>query len=99
MEGGALKTAKQLSVPRVKAMTDPMDPADTERAYQAWKRVTAMRAEATAAIGMSKADWAKQKIQPKDLKVELGPMLTYEQMMDYCKSTGAGAPHVIHTKK
>jgi len=46
---------------------------------------------------MSSSDWAKQKVAPKDMSVELGPMLTEEQFKEYCQNNGI-KPHILKTK-
>ena len=46
---------------------------------------------------MSATDWAKQKVAPKDMSVELGPMLTEEQFKEYCQNNGI-KPHILKTK-
>lgn len=74
-----------------------MSAPNPDHAFEAWKKVTAMRAEATRAA-MSESEWAKQKIAPKDMKVELGPMLTEEQFKTYCQSNNI-KPHILKSKQ
>lgn len=46
---------------------------------------------------MSASDWAKQKVAPKDMSVELGPMLTEAQFKEYCQNNGI-KPHILKSK-
>jgi hypothetical protein len=75
--------------------SNPSAPSDA--AFEAWKKVTANRADATRAA-MSESDWAKQKIAPKDMAVELGPLLTEEQFQAYCRTNGI-KPQILKTKQ
>lgn len=68
-----------------------------DQAFEAWKKVTSTRAEVMRTT-MSATDWAKQKVAPKDMSVELGPMLTEEQFKEYCQNNGI-KPHIIKSKK
>ena len=44
----------------------------------------------------SKADWSG--LDPKDVRVSLGPALTEEQMIEYCRQNGIAAPSIIRNK-
>ena len=41
----------------------------------------------------SMADWSG--LDPKDVRVGLGPALTEEQMIEYCRQNGIKAPTII----
>jgi len=74
----------------------PTPTPTSDQAFEAWKKVTSTRAEVMRAT-MSSSDWAKQKVAPKDMSVELGPMLTEEQFKEYCQNNGI-KPHILKTK-
>lgn len=48
-----------------------------------------------AAAKASGVDWSKVTVDPKDLRVQMGPMLTEEQFKLYCKETGTTNPTII----
>ena len=77
--------------------TPPTPPTPTsDQAFEAWKKVTSTRAEVMRTT-MSASDWAKQKVAPKDMSVELGPMLTEAQFKEYCQNNGI-KPHILKSK-
>ena len=73
------------------------EPSQNEKAVAAWMKIQEDRQRQAR-----KVDWASMTddgpIDPKDLKVELGPMLTEEQFKRYCQSKGI-APTIVKTKK
>lgn len=60
-------------------------------AMREWHAKVQAGADAARASGI---DWAKVKVDPKDLCVQMGPMLTEEQFKLYCKETGTN-PTII----
>lgn len=75
-------------------MTDGKDRSD--QAFAAWQETVSKRAE-----NMAKGpaiDWANKKLDPKDLGVEMGPILTEEQFKEYCRTSGT-AHTVLKVKK
>lgn len=73
-------------------MSDP----DQLRALRAWqKQMAAQTKRATD----TDVDWANTKIDPKDLGVQMGPMLTEEQFKEYMKTQGGGNVKLIRPQK
>lgn len=60
------------------------------KAYLAWRALNAKREKDMAKI--APADWKKMKIDPKDVSVQFGPILTEDQFKAYCQETGMNHP-------
>jgi hypothetical protein len=68
---------------------------DGQKAFAAWQSEMARR---MVAAKTDTVDWSKVKIDPAQLGVEMGPVLTEEQFKAYCESSGV-QQHVIKSKK
>lgn len=70
---------------------------DPDKAYAAWRAVQEERAKRSA--GFNWADAVDEPIDAKNIKLELGPLMTEEQMRAYCEASGIRAPKVVKFDK
>jgi hypothetical protein len=62
------------------------EPSDQVKAFLAWQaRVSSRTVDATK-------DWTKEKLDPKDIGMEIGPALTEEQFKAYLEKEGIKSP-------
>jgi hypothetical protein len=77
-----------------------MDPQEQQRrafvAFQAMQRQMAEKAKNVDWSSMMNGDALKD---PKNLKVQFGPMLTEEQFKEYCTDNGIKNPAVVKNPK
>ena len=74
-------------------------PASIDKATTAseWMRAAQAMKARSAAVDWGKADWSK--LQPSDIGVHFGPMMSEEEFKEYQRRKGAQNVHVVSMKK
>lgn len=93
-------TQQPAAQPAAQTVAQPAaQPASIDKATTAseWMRAAQAMKARSAAVDWGKADWSK--LQPSDIGVHFGPMMSEEEFKEYQRRKGAQNVHVVSMKK